>query len=275
MGDRKQQSAGKKNPPRTSRGVDEFYGGGVKTKGRAGVDRAGNRALAGIAEACASSQRFCGFRPRVYVIVALLLRHLSDNAVPLVLLSWSHETAANPSRVRHNTRRTEMSRRRSKCKVAAALLCLTLPRLGAAQETSAGGSAQREAALQALRPGHLVRISANGLRDTGRVAVASSNQLAFRHRYPDAMPASSIDSLWTWKSNVGSGALIGASIVGALGAFAGYSIGGIALDYEPSASKRLGPAAAVGIVGGLVGALVGGTIGSVTSHWTLVHPRRP
>jgi len=161
--------------------------------------------------------------------------------------------------------------------VSAALLCLTLPRLGAAQE--AGANPELAAAMQALRPGHLVRISVGGVRDTGRVAVASSNQLAFRPRRrmapADAVPTSSIDSLWTWRSNAGSGALIGASIVGGLGALAGYSTAGATLDYEPSPFKRLGPAAAVGIAGGLVGALFGGTIGSILSHWTLVHPSRP
>ena len=111
------------------------------------------------------------------------------------------------------------------------------------------------------------------------MAVASSSQFAFRSRrraaQAEPLPASSIDSLWTWRSNTGSGALIGAGIVGALGAIAGYSVGGIALDYKPSASEKLGPAAVVGIAGGLVGALLGGTIGSVLSHWTLVHPGRP
>lgn len=159
--------------------------------------------------------------------------------------------------------------------VAAALLCLTLPRLGAAQETGAGGSAQREAALQALRPGQLVRISANGVRDTGRVTVASSNQLAFRHRYPGGMPASSIDSLWTWTSNAGSGARIGAIVVGALGAFMGYAFSGATLDYEPSGLARLKMVVPFGIAGGLVGGLFGGTIGSAFSHWQLEHPGRP
>ena len=78
-----------------------------------------------------------------------------------------------------------MSRQRSAYMVAAALLCLTLPRLGAAQEAGASGSALRKlstqtpdqggaaanpelaAAMLALRPGHLVRISLNGVRDTG------------------------------------------------------------------------------------------------------------
>ena len=104
-----------------------------------------------------------------------------------------------------------------------------------------------------------------------------SGWLTFRAVMPREKPgrASGAGTEWTWRSNAGSGALIGATIVGGLGAIAGYSIGGIALDYEPSASKRLGPAAVVGIAGGLVGALFGGTIGSLLSHWTLVHPSRP
>ena len=170
-----------------------------------------------------------------------------------------------------------MSRQRSACMVAAALLCLILPRLGAAQE--AGANPELSAALQALRPGHLVRISANGVRDTGRVAVASPTQLAFRQRRlttpADAVTASSIDSLWTWKSNGGSGARIGAIVVGVPLALFGYAVAGATLDYEPSGSKRLGAALAVGTVGGLVGTLFGGVIGSAFSHWKLEHPRRP
>ena len=170
-----------------------------------------------------------------------------------------------------------MSRQRSACMVAAALLCLTLSRLGGAQE--AGANPELAAAMQALRPGHLVRISTNGVRDTGRVGLVSSNQLAFRPRRrmapADPVPASSIDSLWTWRSNAGSGALIGASIVGGLGAIMGYAVAGATLDYEPGGSSKLGAAAAVGIAGGLVGTLFGGMIGSVLSHWTLVHPSRP
>lgn len=167
-----------------------------------------------------------------------------------------------------------MSRRRLACIVAAAPLYLALSRPGAAQEMGARDSAQREAALQALRPGHLVRISANGVRDTGRVAVASLNQLAFRHRSPIAMPASSIDSLWTWKSNAGSGALIGAIVVGALGAFVGYGFSGATLDYEPSGAARLKAVVPFGIVGALVGGLFGGAIGGLSSHWELEHPGR-
>ena len=170
-----------------------------------------------------------------------------------------------------------MSRQCSAGMVAGALLCLIVPRLGAAQE--AGANPELAAAMQALRPGHLVRISANGVRDTGRVAVASPTQLAFRQRRPftptDAVPGSSIDSLWTWKSNAGSGALIGAIVVGTFSAVGGYAISGLALDYEPSGSKRLGAAVAVGTMGGLVGALFGGMIGSVLSHWNLVHPPGP
>jgi hypothetical protein len=133
--------------------------------------------------------------------------------------------------------------------------------------------------MQALRPGHLVRISANGVRDTGRVALASSNQLAFRHRRlmtpADAVPAASIDSLWTWKSHSGTGARIGGIVVGALGAFAGLAFSGAALDYEPSGASRLKMAVPFGIAGGLVGALFGGTIGGLFSHWQLEHPHRP
>jgi len=176
--------------------------------------------------------------------------------------------------------------------VAAALLGLTLPRLGVAQRAGTGDSAQRKlsaqipaqgsaatnpelaAAMQALRPGHLVRISANGVPYTGRVANASYNQLAFRDRYPGAVPASSIDSLWVYKSNAGSGALIGAVVVGAASAFMGYAMSGMALDYEPSGTEKSKGVAAFGIVGGLVGGLFGGAIGSVLSHWSLVSPRR-
>jgi len=171
-----------------------------------------------------------------------------------------------------------MSRQRSACMVSAALLCLTLPRLVAAQE--AGGlNPELPAALQALRPGHLVRISVDGVRDTGRVAVASSNQLAFQPRRrmaaADAVPTSSIDSLWTWKSNAGTGARIGGIVVGALGAFTGLAFSGAALDYEPGGGARLRTVIPFGIAGGLVGALFGGTIGSMLSHWTLVHPSHP
>ena len=165
-----------------------------------------------------------------------------------------------------------MSRQRPACMVAAALLLLTLPRLGAAQD--AGPNTELSAAMQALRPGHLVRISANGVRDSGRVALTSSNQLAFRHRYSDVVPASSIDSLWVYKSNAGSGALIGAVVVGAASAFLGYAMSGMALDYEPSGADKLGGVAAYGVVGGLLGGLFGGAIGSVLSHWSLVSPRR-
>jgi hypothetical protein len=170
-----------------------------------------------------------------------------------------------------------MSRQRSACMVSAALLCLTLPRLGAAQE--AGLNPDLPAALQALRPGHLVRISVHGVRDTGRVAVASSSQLAFRPRKrmapADAVPTSTIDSLWTWKSHAGTGARIGGIVVGALGAFTGLAFSGAALDYEPSGAARLKTVVPFGIAGGLMGALFGGTIGSMLSHWTLVHPSRP
>ena len=170
-----------------------------------------------------------------------------------------------------------MSRQRSACMVSAAFLCLTLPRLGVAQE--AGANPELAAALQALRPGHLVRISTNGVRDTGRVGLASSNQLAFqpgkRMAPADAVPASSIDSLWTWRSNAGSGARIGGIVVGALGAFAGLALSGAALDYEPGDASRLKMVVPFGIAGGLVGALFGGTIGSMLSHWTLLHPSRP
>jgi hypothetical protein len=130
------------------------------------------------------------------------------------------------------------------------------------------------AALEKLRPGHRVRISAGGVQDTGRVAVASPNQLAFRRRTGlNARTASSIDSLWTWKSNSGSGALVGAVFVGALGAFVGAGLSGMALDYEPSRFRTFKVVAGGSIVGGLLGTLIGGIIGSATSHWELVHPR--
>ena len=147
-------------------------------------------------------------------------------------------------------------------------------------QTPASGNAaantELSAALQSLRPGHLVRISASGVRDTGRVAVASPTQLAFRRRTGlEPVSASTIDSLWTWKSNAGSGALAGAIVVGGFGMLMGYAASGMALDYEPSGGQKFGAAVAVGVVGGLMGALIGGTIGSVLSHWTLVHPQSP
>src|SRR5688572_23565476 len=151
--------------------------------------------------------------------------YVSCRIMPLRWPSYRghHETAAIHGRLRHALRRPKMSRQRSVWIVSAALLCLTLPRPAAAQDTGADGSAQREAALQALRPGQLVRISAHGVRDTGRVAAASSSQLTFRHPDPVARPVASIDSLWTWKSNAGGGARIGAIVVGTLGALVGYS----------------------------------------------------
>lgn len=166
-----------------------------------------------------------------------------------------------------------MSRHRSACMAAAALLCLTLPRQGAAQETSAGSTAQREAALQALRPGHLVRISASGVRDTGRVAVVSPNGLALRRRTGQvALAASSIDSLWTWKSNVGNGALTGTIVLGVVGALWMYA------SADPTNEfifDRSGLTVAGGVAGALVGLMSGAIIGSVLSRWQLVHPGRP
>jgi len=72
----------------------------------------------------------------------------------------------------------------------------------------------------------------------------------------------------------GSGALIGAVVVGAASAFMGYAMSGMALDYEPSGADKSKGVAAFGIAGGLVGALFGGAIGSVLSHWSLVSPHR-
>lgn len=88
------------------------------------------------------------------------------------------------------------------------------------------------------------------------------------------MPAASIDSLWTWKSNTGNGARIGAIVVGTLGAFTGLALSGATLDYEPSGASRLKMVVPFGIAGGLVGALFGGAIGSFFSHWQLEHPGR-
>jgi hypothetical protein len=88
------------------------------------------------------------------------------------------------------------------------------------------------------------------------------------------MPAASIDSLWTWKSNAGSGARIGAIVVGSLGVFMGYALSGATLDYEPSGASRSKMVIPLGIAGGLVGAIFGGAIGGMFSHWQLQHPGR-
>ena len=121
-----------------------------------------------------------------------------------------------------------------------------------------------------------MRISTSGVRRDGPIALASRNQVAFRGRTGvDAVPASSIDSLWTWKSNAGRGALTGAILGGGAGALFGIAFAGMAQASEPSGSEELQAAAAFGVVGGLMGTLVGGTIGSVLSHWVLVHPSRP
>lgn len=120
-----------------------------------------------------------------------------------------------------------------------------------------------------LKPGQTVRLhSQTGQRVEGRFTVYNPDPGVVQLNMRDTTVAfGSIDSIWVRKSGTGTGALLGAVIVGVPSALIFSSLcSGLS---EGGGCDQTGAVVALTGAGAAVGALLGAAIGSASSHWQL------
>jgi len=154
------------------------------------------------------------------------------------------------------------------CRAAVLLACcvLWIPLSGIAGQDGPKGTDN-------LRPGQTLRVwLANGQRFEAKLVGVDSNLVLRFAQSPQAVPTSSIDSLWVRRRGTGRGALIGGIVVGG----AAFAVGAVVCSAlsEGDGCHNWGEVTVFGLAGGAVGALLGAGVGSLFPKWRLVDPQR-
>lgn len=113
--------------------------------------------------------------------------------------------------------------------------------------------------FEQLRDSQWVRLAAPGVgRRQGRLLEHNATELVLgSDQQPLRIPATEVDTLWTRGRSTVAGFIVGAVLVGALGAVAGTALGE---ENAGSAGNVVGGAGLGVIGGGLLGALIGTAI---------------
>jgi hypothetical protein len=130
-----------------------------------------------------------------------------------------------------------------------------------------GSPTTRHTAFEELKDSQWVRLASPHLgRRQGRLLEHNATGLTLtRESQPLLIPAAAIDTLWTRGRSTTAGAVIGAILVGGLGALAGNGLGE---ENAGSARMILGTAGLGAIAGGLMGAI----IGTAVPRWQRRYP---
>ena len=139
-------------------------------------------------------------------------------------------------------------------------LLATLPSSGSAQDHDR--RPVRPPVFEQLTDLQWVRLAGPEIgRRQGRVTDHSPTELMLAgEREPLRVPATAVDTLWTRGRSTVAGLIVGAIVVGALGAAAGTSFGE---ENAGSARNVIGMAGS----GALVGALLGAAVGTAIPRW--------
>ena len=143
---------------------------------------------------------------------------------------------------------------------AASLLIVAALPVASPAQAPGGTDGPRQAAFQTLQDSQWVRLAEPGLgRQQGRLLERSSTELVLSPRdRPIRVPAVSIDTLWTRKSSVKQGAIVGGVLGVLTGAGMGLLLSGMSDDQDFSTGQLVLGMGGIGAAGGgLLGALVG------------------
>ncbi len=123
--------------------------------------------------------------------------------------------------------------------------------------------------FETLKDSQWVRLASPELgRHEGRVLGRSSTELVLSSQdQPLRVPAVTVDTLWTRGNSALAGGIVGAVVVGALGAGAGALLG--EEDGGRGSAENVLGMAGIGAVGGF---LLGAVIGTAIPRWHRRHP---
>jgi len=129
-------------------------------------------------------------------------------------------------------------------------------------------------ALVGVPKGHRVRLKVADSLLEGRMHGVVGDTVRVEIPPLWAIPAANIDSAWARSNNAGTGALIGAALIGLVGAQAGathcnLTFGGFG---NQDCRETFSDIAGGFILGAMVGAGAGAIIGSVVGRWKRVYP---
>jgi hypothetical protein len=121
-----------------------------------------------------------------------------------------------------------------------------------------------------LKPGQTVRLHLQtGQRAEGRFAVYQPDQSVVQLAMRDTtIQFAMIDSIWVRKTGAGTGAIIGAVLVGVPSAILWGSLCS-GLSDSGGGCDQWGTVIGLSVAGAGAGALLGAAIGSASSHWQL------
>lgn len=120
-----------------------------------------------------------------------------------------------------------------------------------------------------LKPGQTVRLHLQtGQRAEGRFVYQPDLSVVQLTMRDTTIPFAMIDSIWVRKTGAGTGALVGAVVVGVPSALFWGSLCG-ALSESGGGCDQWGTVVGLSVAGAGVGALLGAAIGSASSHWQL------
>jgi hypothetical protein len=121
-----------------------------------------------------------------------------------------------------------------------------------------------------LKPGQTVRLHLQtGQRAEGRFAVYQPDQSVVQLAMRDTtIQFAMIDSIWVRKTGAGTGAIIGAVLVGVPSALLWGSLCS-GLSDSGGGCDQWGTVIGLSVAGAGAGALLGAAIGSASSHWQL------
>lgn len=129
------------------------------------------------------------------------------------------------------------------------------------------GAPTRHTVFEHLEDNQMVRLAGPGIgRREGRLLEHGRDELVLSSdSQPLRLPATSVDTVWTRAGSSARGAIIGAIILGAFGAYAGTEFG----EENAGSMENVLGMAGIGVIGG---GLLGAMIGTPISRWKRRYP---